>query len=98
VATCYTENRAGRPPAEIAARFHETVAAGAAAACAEAGGPDTVVLSGGTFQNLRLLASTTHRLTSLGFRVLAHRTVPPNDAGISYGQAAIAARKTATCV
>ncbi|HUI37085.1 MAG TPA: hypothetical protein VLZ04_06305, partial [Gaiellaceae bacterium] len=98
VATCYTEHRAGRPPAEIAARFHETVAAGAVAACAEAGGPDTVVLSGGTFQNLRLLASTTHRLTSLGFRVLAHRTVPPNDGGISYGQAAIAARKTATCV
>ena len=98
VATCYAERRAGRPPAEIAARFHETVAAGAAAACAEAGGPDTVVLSGGTFQNLRLLASTTHRLTSLGFRVLAHRTVPPNDGGISYGQAAIAARKTATCV
>ena len=98
VATCYAERRAGRPPAEIAARFHETVAAGAAAACAEAGGPGTVILSGGTFQNLRLLASTTHRLTGLGFRVLSHRTVPPNDGGISYGQAAIAARKTATCV
>ena len=98
VATCYTEHRAGRPPAEIAARFHETVAAGAVAACAEAGGPDTVVLSGGTFQNLRLLTSTTQRLTRLGFRVLAHRTVPPNDGGISYGQAAIAARETATCV
>ena len=97
VAMCQAEHRAGRPPEEIAARFHETVAAGAAAACAEAGGPGTVVLSGGTFQNLRLLASTTRRLTELGFRVLAHRTVPPNDGGISFGQAAIAARKTATC-
>jgi hydrogenase maturation protein HypF len=97
VATCYSEQRAGRPAAEIAARFHETVAAGAAAACAEAGGPGTVVLSGGTFQNLRLLESTTRRLEELGFRVLSHRIVPPNDGGISYGQAAIAARRTAAC-
>jgi hydrogenase maturation protein HypF len=97
VATCYSEQRAGRPAAEIAARFHETVAAGAASACAEAGGPGTVVLSGGTFQNLRLLESTTRRLEELGFRVLSHRIVPPNDGGISYGQAAIAARRTAAC-
>ena len=86
---------AGR--AQIAARFHETVAAGAAAACAEAGGPGTVVLSGGSFQNLRLLDSTRRRLEALGFRVLSHRLVPPNDGGISYGQAAVAARRIASC-
>jgi hydrogenase maturation protein HypF len=97
VATCYSERRAGRPTDEIAARFHETVGAGAAAACAATGGPGTVVLSGGSFQNLRLLESTRRRLEKLGFRVLSHRTVPANDGGISYGQAAIAARKTATC-
>jgi hydrogenase maturation protein HypF len=97
VARCHAEHRAGRPPGEIAARFHETVAAGAAAACAEAGGPGTVVLSGGTFQNLRLLSSTTHRLEARGFRVLSHRSVPPNDGGISFGQAAVAAARTATC-
>ena len=39
---------AGRPHAEIAAAFHETVAA--AAACAEAADPRTVVLSGGRFR------------------------------------------------
>ena len=50
-----------------------------------------VVLSGGTFQNLRLLASTGARLERLGFEVLTHRRVPPNDGGISYGQAAVAA-------
>jgi hydrogenase maturation protein HypF len=97
VARCHAEHRAGRPPGEIAARFHETVAAGAAAACAEAGGPGTVVLSGGTFQNLRLLSSTTHWLEARGFRVLSHRSVPPNDGGISFGQAAVAAARTATC-
>ena len=83
---------AGRNREEIAAVFHETVAAAAAAACAEATEPRTVVLSGGTFQNLRLLASTRRRLEKLGFRVLSHRRVPPNDGGISYGQAAVAAR------
>ena len=97
VATCSSELAAGRPAAEIAARFHETVAAGAAEACAAAGGPSLVVLSGGSFQNLRLLASTRARIEALGFRVLGHRRVPPNDGGVSYGQAAVAARRIARC-
>ena len=84
----------GRPPAEIAAAFHETVAAAAATLCAENGSPQSIVaLSGGTFQNLRLLAGTRTRLEQHGFRVLTHRLVPPNDAGISYGQAAVAASR-----
>jgi hydrogenase maturation protein HypF len=89
--------KAGRPPTEIAAAFHETVAAGAAHACGEAGEPKLVVLSGGTFQNLRLLESLERRLETLGLRVLRHRVVPPNDGGVSYGQAAIAAARTARC-
>ncbi len=97
VARCSASLRAGEPPRLVAARFHETIAAGAAAACGEAGGPDLVVLSGGTFQNLRLLESTRARLEARGFRVLSHRLVPPNDGGISYGQAAVAARRIATC-
>jgi hydrogenase maturation protein HypF len=91
VARCHADLAGGRDRVEIAAAFHETVAAGAAAACGVANGTKTVVLSGGTFQNVRLLASTTRRLERLGFRVLAHRLVPPNDGGISYGQAAVAA-------
>jgi hydrogenase maturation protein HypF len=82
---------AGRAPAEIAAAFHETVAQGAAEACAAAADPRTVVLSGGSFQNLRLLAATERLLERHGFRVLTHRRVPPNDGGISYGQSAVAA-------
>jgi hydrogenase maturation protein HypF len=92
IARAHDDLAAGRAPAEIAAAFHEGVALAAATACAEAGGSErTVVLSGGTFQNLRLLASCTRRLEEAGFRVLSHRRVPPNDGGISYGQAAVAA-------
>ena len=60
-------------------------------ACSAAGPPGTVALSGGSFQNLRLLASLRSRLEDAGFRVLSHRLVPPNDGGVSYGQAAVAA-------
>ena len=92
VTDCHARVRDGMPREQVAAAFHETVAAGAAAACAEARRPKTVVLSGGTFQNLRLLASTRARLEREGFRVLTHRLVPPNDGGISYGQAAVASQ------
>jgi hydrogenase maturation protein HypF len=95
VALSHKDLAAGRPRSEIAAAFHETVAAAAAAACAELAEPWTVVLSGGTFQNLRLLHATRARLETAGFRVLAHRNVPPNDGGISYGQAAVAAARLA---
>jgi len=93
VRAAHEDLAAGRPREQIAAAFHEGVAAAAAAACREAAEPRTAVLSGGSFQNLRLLGSVRRRLESLGFRVLSHRLVPPNDGGISYGQAAIAARR-----
>jgi hydrogenase maturation protein HypF len=93
VAACHAALERGTDRAWIAASFHETVAASAAAACAEAAAADTVVLSGGTFQNLRLLHSTRTRLETAGFRVLTHRLVPPNDGGISFGQAAVAAHR-----
>jgi hydrogenase maturation protein HypF len=93
VGAAFDDLAAGRPRAEIAAAFHEGVAAAAAAACAEAAEPRTVVLSGGSFQNLRLLCSTRARLERLGFRVLSHCRVPPGDGDISYGQAAVAARR-----
>jgi hydrogenase maturation protein HypF len=93
IAAVHDDLEAGRPRAEIAGAFHEGVAAVAARACAETPEPHTVVLSGGTFQNLRLLRSVGRRLDSLGLRVLTHRRVPPNDGGISFGQAAIAERR-----
>jgi hydrogenase maturation protein HypF len=93
VAAAQDDVAAGRPRAEIAAAFHETIAVAAADLAAAFGEPHTIVLSGGTFQNLRLLASTRARLEQAGFRVLVHRLVPPNDGGISYGQAAVAAAR-----
>ncbi|MDW8339545.1 MAG: carbamoyltransferase HypF [Thermoleophilia bacterium] len=97
VAAAHDDLVAGRERAEIAAAFHEGVAAVFAAACALAGGPQTVVLSGGCFQNLRLLGALRDRLEAEGFRVLSHRLVPPNDGGVSYGQAVVAAARLAVC-
>ncbi|MBD2359040.1 carbamoyltransferase HypF [Tolypothrix sp. FACHB-123] len=50
-----------------------------------------VVLTGGVFQNCLLLKQVTEGLQRLGIEVLTHSLVPPNDGGISLGQAVIAA-------
>ena len=93
VRAAHDDLAAGRDRRQIAAAFHEGVAAVTATACEAAGSAGPVVLSGGSFQNLRLLHSTRARLEARGFRVLEHRRVPPNDGGISYGQAAVAAAR-----
>ncbi len=97
VAHAHDDLAAGRPRAEIAAAFHEGVAAAFAAACLEVRSPGTVVLSGGSFQNLRLAGSLRSLLERAGLRVLSHRLVPPNDGGVSYGQAAVAAARLSRC-
>ena len=78
----------------VSARFHSAVARATAAACADAAsraGLDVVALSGGVFQNRRLLVETASHVEALGLRVLVPERLPPNDGGIAYGQAAIAA-------
>jgi hydrogenase maturation protein HypF len=85
-------------PALVSARFHNAVAAATAAACeriARERALDTVVLSGGVFQNRLMLERTLAALERHGLRVLLPRLLPPNDGGISYGQAAVAAALTA---
>ena len=87
---------AGVPAGVVAARFHRGLAEATALACArlaERHRLDTVVLSGGVFQNRRLLDQTEAPLTAAGLRVLTHERVPPNDGAIAYGQAAVAAAR-----
>jgi hydrogenase maturation protein HypF len=54
-----------------------------------------VVLSGGVFQNRLLLERTAALLDEAGLRVLVPERLPPNDGGISFGQAAVAASRLA---
>jgi hydrogenase maturation protein HypF len=87
--------RMGDPIGELAARFHESVAAAAvelARRAAEAAGLTRVALGGGVFQNARLLASVRRGLEAAGLVPLLPQRLGPNDGAISYGQAAIAAR------
>jgi hydrogenase maturation protein HypF len=44
-------------------------------------------LSGGCYQNTLLLDITKRALENRGFKVLIHSLIPPNDGGISIGQA-----------
>jgi len=84
----------GVPREVIGARFHQGVAAMIGAACGllrDRSGLGTVALSGGVFQNLLLLGTVVDLLEGQGFRVLTHSRVPPNDGGISLGQAVVAA-------
>jgi hydrogenase maturation protein HypF len=85
----------GEDPAVTAARFHAGLAASTVAVATEIASDrdlDTVALSGGVFQNARLTDLVATDLRAAGLRVLVHRLVPPNDGGISFGQAAIACR------
>jgi hydrogenase maturation protein HypF len=84
---------AGVDASAIAARFHRGVANVISRGCdaaREPSGLTTVALSGGVFQNMLLLEWAIDRLEAGGFRVLRHRLVPPNDGGISLGQAVVA--------
>ncbi len=86
--------RRGVEPAVVAAGFHEGLGRGVATLAARLAGArslDTVALSGGVFQNARLSAIVEDGLVAAGLKVLVHCLVPPNDGGISVGQAAIAA-------
>jgi hydrogenase maturation protein HypF len=88
------DRKRGLDPRDIARAFQRGVAQGLTNAIGElcrAHGLDTVVLSGGVFQNDLLLRDVRDLLDGHGLTLWTNRAVPPNDGGISLGQAALAA-------
>lgn len=81
----------GRDVGEIARAFQRAVAVGlcnAVMMLCEAHTTDTIVLSGGVFQNELLLEDVRELLVPEHIRIWTNSAVPPNDGGISLGQAA----------
>lgn len=70
----------------IAARFIKTLSR-IILDMAEISGCKDICMSGGVFQNSILLESALKTLKENGFNGLINKKVPPNDGGISFGQA-----------
>jgi len=86
----------GRDIREIARSFQLGIAQGlrnALNVISRSHGLDTVVLSGGVFQNELLLEDLKSKLTEGegSLQVWTNHAVPPNDGGVSLGQSALAA-------
>ena len=83
----------GVSPEVVAARFHAGVAMGCIGAVTRVASERQLpraVLSGGVVQNRLLLEAVWAGLERAGLEVLVPVRLPPNDGGISFGQAAIA--------
>lgn len=86
---------AGENSNQLALHFHRRLAGMIVSACEKAReeiGINTVALSGGVYQNKLLLDYSVTMLEERGFHVLLHHLLPPNDGGISLGQAVAAMR------
>ncbi|MGH9613727.1 MAG: carbamoyltransferase HypF, partial [Bryobacteraceae bacterium] len=80
----------GRDVGEIALAFHRSVAKGLSDAVEKLRGEtgiEKVVLSGGVFQNDLLVGLVKELLEAAGIEIWTNAAVPPNDGGISLGQA-----------
>lgn len=87
------EHLRGAAAENTAALFHHYLAAAWEAVVVKHArqiGVQVVALSGGVFCNQIFATALTQRLVRRGLRVLGHGLVPPNDGGLSLGQAFIA--------
>ncbi|MCK5259893.1 MAG: carbamoyltransferase HypF [Candidatus Omnitrophica bacterium] len=78
----------------VSAKFHNTLVE-MAIDVAKKIGESRIVLSGGCFQNGYLTERMVDRLRDEGFKVYWHQLIPPNDGGISLGQAVCGAHRVA---
>ena len=82
----------GAAPAAVSARFHAALSRAGAELVRRAGartGKLPVVLTGGCFQNARLVEALVSDLSG-AFEVYTHMDIPPGDGGIALGQAIVA--------
>jgi hydrogenase maturation protein HypF len=88
----------GAPVGVVASRFHGALAGATVSACSKVAsgtGTDVAVLSGGVFQNRRLIEAVAAGLEAAGLQVLVPERLPVGDGGVSYGQVAVAAGRMA---
>ena len=94
LASLAQDRHQGKERAVCARAFQRGIARGlcdAAIVLCERFHLDTLVLSGGVFQNELLLQDIQSMLASERLEIWTNSSVPPNDGGISLGQAALAA-------
>ena len=78
--------------ATISRRFHDAVSRLVvliSQICYEFYGIKKCVLAGGVWMNRYLCETTVKALSAQGFDVVLNRELPPNDGGVSYGQAVV---------
>ena len=88
--------RAGVDRGALALSFHHAVVemmATCAARIRRERSLEVTGLTGGVFQNVLLASLASARLEAMGFDVLTHRMVPPNDGGLALGQVMVAAHR-----
>lgn len=90
LAAAIADIRNGLARGVVAQKFHNSLVEAALKVVLKTDFKD-VVLSGGCFQNKYLCERMIGRLRQAGFRPAWHRQVPPNDGGISLGQAVVGA-------
>ncbi|MBL9089521.1 MAG: carbamoyltransferase HypF [Planctomycetia bacterium] len=86
------DRRRGAPVAIMAAKIHATLAEALVTLARQLAAP-RLALTGGCWQNVRLLAATRARLAAAGIEAVVHRRVPPGDGGLALGQAAVASAR-----
>jgi hydrogenase maturation protein HypF len=94
IAAIIDDARAGRSLREIAAAFHRGVArlvVGLSLELSKLHGCTDVVFSGGVFQNRLLCEYVLEESRGVPLKFYQHALVPPNDGGVSLGQAVVGA-------